>query len=118
MTNMDIKPPQCTCGSKQAGLIWISDENRYQCGICLNKACADLAEISKITLDEDPLQGVKTLVVERDELQSCGQATLLFHRGAYWNNESAVEWKRLTGAEEATTKTLCDAIRKALGESP
>lgn len=58
---MDTKPPQCTCGSKQAGLIWISDQNRYQCGKCLNKAYADLAEISKITLDEDPLQGVRNM---------------------------------------------------------
>lgn len=45
------KGPECTCGSNQCGLIFISDENRYQCGDCIRKVYADLAENSKITLD-------------------------------------------------------------------
>lgn len=46
---MTAEQPKCSCGSTQAGLIFIPDENRYQCGDCICRAYADLAEISKIT---------------------------------------------------------------------
>lgn len=56
-----VELPECSCGSKQAGLIFIRDENRYQCGNCVCRAYADLAEISKITLDEVAVQGVRNM---------------------------------------------------------
>ncbi len=62
---MDFPPPECTCGSKQAGLIYIA--GRYQCGKCICESYADLAEISTITLDEDPLQGVRNMNKLRKE---------------------------------------------------
>lgn len=34
----------CSCGSKEAGLIFITAENRYQCGDCIKKAYAALRE--------------------------------------------------------------------------
>ncbi len=38
----------CTCGSKEAGLIWMPKENRYQCGTCIHKAYAILARLPKM----------------------------------------------------------------------
>lgn len=65
MIKCDIKCS--TCGSKRAGLIWIDDAYLYQCGDCICKKYGDLAEISGITLDEDPLQGVRNMNCLRKE---------------------------------------------------
>ena len=48
------------------------------------------------------------------QLHDVAEATLLFHRGGAWEPTDAMKWAELTGAKEATSKTLCDAIRKAL----
>lgn len=37
--------PGCTCGSKECGLVWILDENRYQCGMCIQKTYAKVAKL-------------------------------------------------------------------------
>ncbi len=40
---------------------------------------------------------------------------LMFHRGGIWSAENVAEWRRITGSDEATTKVMCDHIRKVLG---
>jgi len=55
--------------------------------------------------------------VTRYTLRAAAQATLLFH-GSLWLPAQREEWKRLTGEDEATTKTLCDFVRKCLGHAP
>ncbi len=42
------------------------------------------------------------------------EAVLLFHSGSPWTPEKQAQWKTLTGADEATTKVLCDQVREAL----
>ncbi len=42
------------------------------------------------------------------------RAVLLFHSATPWTPERRTEWLRITGREEATTKTLCDHVRFAL----
>lgn len=39
------------------------------------------------------------------------RAVLLFHSGVIWGPAERVRWKLLTGSEEATGRSLCDAIR-------
>lgn len=39
---------------------------------------------------------------------------LLFYRVGPWTAEDRKEWKRITGEESATTKNMCDHIRKIL----
>lgn len=56
-----VDAPECICGSKKAGLIYIPARDQYQCGDCICKAYAVLSKISKITLNEDPLQGVRSM---------------------------------------------------------
>lgn len=52
--------PGCTCGSKEAGLIWISEENRYQCGTCIQKVYAKLAVVrSRISVLKKELEAHK-----------------------------------------------------------
>lgn len=47
------------------------------------------------------------------DLRAAANATLLFH-GSVWSAETRELWKQLTGEDEATTKTLCDFVRKCL----
>ena len=39
---------------------------------------------------------------------------LLFHSGSPWDEAKCVEWFRITGTREASTKVLCDHVRSAL----
>jgi hypothetical protein len=39
---------------------------------------------------------------------------LLFHDGGEWNTEKRLEWLRITGTREATTKVMCDHVRSML----
>lgn len=42
-------------------------------------------------------------------------AVLLFHSPSLWTDTKRLCWMELTGSSEATTKVLCDTVRKALG---
>ena len=44
------------------------------------------------------------------------RATLMFHDASPWTDERRKDWHKMTGETEATTKVLCDLIRKVLGE--
>jgi hypothetical protein len=46
------------------------------------------------------------------------RAVLLFHDGEPWDFEKAQEWRLLTGDDRATTRVLCDLVRKALAAMP
>jgi hypothetical protein len=39
---------------------------------------------------------------------------LLFHAGGPWDDQRAAEWLRITGTREATSRVLCDTIRRTL----
>lgn len=41
------------------------------------------------------------------------RAVLLFY-SVKWTEERIAEWKRITGSDDASTKVLCDHIRKVL----
>lgn len=41
------------------------------------------------------------------------RAVLLFHSNVSWDAEVAARWKLLTGKDEASSRSLCDAIREA-----
>lgn len=66
---------------------------------------------NKVTLKFDDVQG---LLREFRERQFALKATLLFHSGAPWDKERSSKWFQLTKSYEATTKVLCDHIRKVL----
>ena len=44
------------------------------------------------------------------------RAVLLFHKGGQWTKEDGSIWLALTGAEEATTRTLCELARRVRDE--
>lgn len=46
------------------------------------------------------------------------RAVLLFHDPGPWTDTKRALWQELTGAEEATAKSLCDAIRDFLSDEP
>ena len=48
------------------------------------------------------------------QLHDAAEATLLWFAAPPWTNPQRAKWTELTGADDANTKTLCDAIRKAL----
>jgi hypothetical protein len=43
------------------------------------------------------------------------EAVLLFQSASPWTPEKQARWAKLTGEAEATTRALCDAVRRALG---
>lgn len=57
---------------------------------------------------------INDLTMEKDALAKACRAVLLFHGASEWTPDVRSEWKELTGADEATTRTLCDAVRRAL----
>lgn len=42
------------------------------------------------------------------------EVVLLFHAADGWTEEKRVRWRELTGSSEATTRVLCDTVRRAL----
>lgn len=51
------------------------------------------------------------------DLRDALRLVLLFHRGGQWTDEDGQEWERITkGGNDATTKAMCDHIRKVLDE--
>jgi hypothetical protein len=46
------------------------------------------------------------------------QAVLMFHLGGPWTDDDRAAWLALTGAEDATTRTLCDLARLVGTEKP
>lgn len=50
-----------------------------------------------------------------NDLRAALTLVLRFHSGAPWTEEDSHRWRAVTGTDEATTKVLCDHIRKALG---
>ena len=49
-------------------------------------------------------------------MEAALRAVLLFHEGSIWDEERALEWGRLAGSREVTTRGLCDCVRAALGD--
>jgi hypothetical protein len=64
-----------------------------------------------VTLKFDDVQG---LLRELRERQFALEATLLFHVSRPWDKEKSSKWFQFTKSYEATTKVLCDHIRKVL----
>lgn len=65
----------------------------------------------QVMLKFDDVQG---LLREFRERQFALEAALLFHGGGLWDKEKSSKWFQLTKSHEATTKVLCDHIRKVL----
>lgn len=42
------------------------------------------------------------------------QCVLLFYNGGYWNSQTVEKWTQLTGEKDATTRVICDTVRKCL----
>ena len=49
------------------------------------------------------------------ELRTALRAVLLFYSPT-WDHDKMIEWERITGTSVATTRVLCDHIRKVLGD--
>ncbi len=47
-------------------------------------------------------------------VEDCLMLPLLFHGGGMWDEKRRAEWLRITGTTEATTKVMCDHLRRAL----
>jgi len=52
--------------------------------------------------------------VKLEEQQRALHLVLAFHRGGAWTDEDRALWREITGGDEATTKSMCDHIRKVL----
>lgn len=54
-------------------------------------------------------------IARAPDMEDALEAVLLFHSGGPWDDEKRERWFKLTGMQEASTRTLCDAVRKVLG---
>lgn len=48
MTTDEALRPRCECGLVVCGLVWIPDENRYQCGTCIHATYARIAKLEAV----------------------------------------------------------------------
>lgn len=64
----------------------------------------------------DDRDGRELTAAEIAPLVSALRLPLLFHQGGEWTPEHRAEWLKITGHEDATTRVMCDHIRKVLGE--
>ncbi len=64
--------------------------------------------------DKVPGPGVWIQASEVTKLRDALQLALLFHRGGQWTEEDCRTWQAITNNPEATTRALCDHIRKVL----
>ena len=51
---------------------------------------------------------------ENQQLRDALRLPLLFHKGGEWKAEDKELWFDITKSTEATTKVMCDHIRKVL----
>ena len=54
------------------------------------------------------------LRAENERLTAACRMVLLFHNAGYWTKANADEWANVTGETDATTRVLCDTVRRAL----
>jgi hypothetical protein len=65
----------------------------------------------------EPVQGQPPQPVRINALTDLAKAVILFHDAFPWTPEKTNRWRMLTGTDGPTTRNLCEAARKALGES-
>ncbi len=75
------------------------------------------ADWSKETI-EDLQREVAHLQEKVGKLEDALSMVLLFHSDGYWSKEKGARWKKITGRHSATTKGMCDHIRKLIKEEP
>ena len=59
-------------------------------------------------------EAARAELVRADVARQALEAVLLFHSGREWDGDARAKWRELTGSSEATTKVLCDCVRKAM----
>ena len=52
----------------------------------------------------------------QESLRDALDAVLMFHSGGPWTDEKRLKWRHIVGTDEATTKQLCDHIRRVLAK--
>lgn len=57
--------------------------------------------------------GNAAAIAKVPEMEAALEAVLIFHHSG-WNDIARQRWRRLTDSTEATTKILCDTVRRAL----
>jgi len=81
---------------------------------------AEVDHLQAVPSVEEIAQRIDVMVKERDaeikRLREACKATLMFHRECVWDTVKQQEWYELTGDPAATTKVLCDFVRRALAE--
>jgi hypothetical protein len=43
------------------------------------------------------------------------EAVLMFHAGGDWDDSKRLRWREITGTEDASTRELCNHVRRVLG---
>lgn len=74
-------------------------------------------EYGAMYVREDLMATALAQIADPESLLAGCLATLLFHSGGPWDAKRRDEWRRLTGSDEATTKVLCDTIRRIISAS-
>lgn len=66
--------------------------------------------------DRPKVTDVRAAIARWRALERVAPAVALFFAGGEWTESRKHEWKERTGFDEATSHTLCDAIRMTLGD--
>lgn len=79
-------------------------------GGCRNCAAASAADFAHDQALRDAARSSRA----SGALRSALELPLLFHGGSPWDDAKRARWKAITGSDEATTRVMCDHIRKVL----
>jgi hypothetical protein len=74
----------------------------------------EIAELRLSGDNKEEMRANAALMAASPRLRDAAEATLLFHQASRWDDECAARWRELTGVREATTRALCDFVRRCL----
>lgn len=77
--------------------------------------CLDDDERTEALWEESRANG--RLLAASPAMKAACEATLLFHSLGPWGEQQRLEWFNLTGMSEATTKNLCEFVRRCIAKT-
>lgn len=86
--------------------------------VCADGQVFDNAEAAQKYADEKGISSVCCTDLHGGVIEGALEAVLLFQRGGAWGAPERMIWERITGERDATTRVLCDHVRKVLGARP
>ena len=81
------------------------------------EASGYIAIAGVIASEGEDYEANAALIAAAPDLLAACRAVLIFHSGGEWTHNAEIDWIRITGKDDATTKVLCDTVRAAIAKA-